>query len=107
MTRNSRSNRSALSVRQLMADSEGGFGRVLQRARSLEQLSRQVSGLLDPDMARHCQLANVRDGRMIFACSSPGCATRLRMQAPDLLEQLHAAGMEDIDAIEVKMAPRV
>jgi hypothetical protein len=92
-------------INELLSDSESGFGRIIKRARALERLNRRISGLLDDDLARHCQLANVRDHRMIFACDSPACATRLRMLAPDLLDQLHEAGMHEIEAIEVKMTP--
>ena len=92
-----------LGVNELLSESEGSFGKLLARARALEQLNSRVSRLLDDDLARHCQLANVRDGRMIFACNSPGCATRLRLEAPNLLQQLHDAGMEEIEAIEVRM----
>jgi hypothetical protein len=93
----------AQSVAQLMSDSGNSFGRVLKRARSLEQLGERVSRLLPADLTSNCRLANVRDGKMIFACTSAGCATRLRMQASDLLDQLHAAGMNEIEAIEVRM----
>lgn len=91
------------SVRQLMTGSQTGFGKVLERARALSELNQQISGLLDDELARHCQVANIRDGRLIFACTSPGSATRLRMQGGQLLDDLHAAGLNEIEAIEVKM----
>lgn len=87
-----------------MADPEGGFGKILKRARALERLGNRVSGFLGEDLAGQCQLANVREGKMIFTCNSSGVATRLRMQAPALLEQLHAVGMKEIREIEVKLA---
>lgn len=87
----------------MMSDSGATFGKVLRRARALERLNVRVQGLLDNDIARHCQVANVRGGQMIFACTSPGCATRLRMQAPALLQRLHATGFDDIEGIQVKM----
>ncbi len=98
--------RSAHSINQLMADTGSGFGQLLKRARALEALGARVSRLLDPTIAGQCKLANVRDGKMIFSCSSPGIATRLRMQAPALLEQLHAAGMTDIEGVEVRLVIR-
>lgn len=103
MTANKRPGQAPISIGQLMNDADSNFGRVLQRARALSQLNQRVSGLLDADLARNCQVANVRDGRMIFACTSPGSATRLRMLSNELLENLHAAGLEEIELIEVKM----
>jgi len=105
MAGQSRLKSAPLSINELLSESEGSFGKVLQRARALDRLNRRVARLLDDDLARHCQLANVREGRLIFACNSPACATRLRLQAPSLLQQLHDAGLEDIEAIEVKMIP--
>jgi hypothetical protein len=105
MAGNSRQSNAPLSIRQLMSDSGSGFGKLLKRAKAISQLDRRVSRLLDPELARFCQVANLRDGRLILACSSPGCATRLRMQANSLLDQLHAAGLQEIEAIEVKMMP--
>lgn len=95
-----------MSVGELMSYPEGGFGRMLKRARAIERFGRKVSALLDPDLARICQVANVRDGRLIFVCTSSGGATKLRMQAPALLEQLHEVGLGEIEKIAVKVAPR-
>lgn len=103
MTADPRSNRGPRSVGQLMSDEEATFGRVLKRARALEKLNLRVQGLLDPEVARRCRVANVRAGQLIFACTSQGVATRLRLQSPQLLERLHAAGLEEIEEIEVRM----
>jgi hypothetical protein len=92
-----------LSVGELMRGGESGFGKILERARALEKLNQQISRMLDDDLARNCQVANVRDGRLIFACRSAGSATRLRLQGNQLLEDLHSAGLNDIESIEVKM----
>lgn len=105
MTPDSRPDTRPLSVAQLMTDSEGGFARILRRARAIERLGQKVSGLLDDDIAGRCTVANVRGGQLIFACTSAGAATRLRMQSQALLEQLHAVGLEEIESIEVKMIP--
>lgn len=115
MTGNNQAEKTAQSIRQLMAasgsDSAPGsapgskFVRILDRARALDRLNQRVSGLLGDELARTCQVANVRDGRMIFACTSAGSATRLRMLCPKLLADLHAAGLDEIKAIEVKMMP--
>lgn len=105
MPPDSRPDTQPISVSQLMTESQGGFARILQRARALDRLGQKVSGLLDDDLARRCTVANVRRGQLIFACSSAGAATRLRMQSQALLEQLHAVGLDKIESIEVKMVP--
>lgn len=103
MVSKSRYSNEAQSISQIMSDPKAAFGKLLQRARAIERLNRRVSGLIGADLARHCQVANLRDGKLIFACTSPACAARLRMEAPELLVQLQAVGLTDIEAIEVKM----
>jgi len=93
-----------VSVTQLMSGSDTSFGKILQRAKALNQLNQRVSGLLDKDLAKHCQVANVRDGKMIFTCTSPGYATRLKLQTGQLLDELETAGLEGINKIEVKVS---
>ena len=95
--------RDARSVGELMSESGSGFGRILQRARTLDQLNSRIMPLLEPKLASHCRVANVRDGRLVFVCSSPSCATRLRLQSPELIERLHALGMEAIEGIVVRI----
>jgi len=105
MPEDSRPRNSPKRVDQVLAEWQHNFGRILQRARAIERLNRRVSKLLDAELARHCLVANLRDGKLIFACTSPACATRLRMEAPELMAQMHAVGLTDIEAIEVKMMP--
>lgn len=105
MPDDSRPRNSPKSVDQVLAEWQDNFGRILQRARAIERLNRRVSGLIGADLARHCQVANLRDGKLIFACTSPACAARLRMEAPELLAQLQAVGLTDIETIIVKMMP--
>ncbi len=94
-----------VAIGDLMADSTAGFGRVLKRARALERLGRKVMPLLEPELAQYCTVANVREGRLILGCTSPVCATRLRMEAPKLIDRLHQAGLTDIESVVVKMMP--
>lgn len=105
MPDDSRPRNSPKRVDQVLAEWQDNFGRILQRARAIERLNRRVSGLIGADLARHCQVANLRDGKLIFACTSPACAARLRMEAPELLAQLQAVGLTDIETIIVKMMP--
>ena len=103
MSTENRKPRAPQSIRQLMSSNEPGFGKVLQRARAIEQLNQSVMALLPDDLMKGCRVANVRDGKMIFSCSSSGIATRLRMQSNQLLRDLQAAGMTDIQSVEIKM----
>lgn len=93
----------ARPVGEVISESTSAFGRLLKRARELERLNLRVLPLLDPKIAEHCRLANVSEGRMVFVCSSSACATRLRLQAPDLIKRMHELGLVDINVIKVMM----
>lgn len=103
MTAENRPGNAAQSIGQLMSGAESNFGRILKRARAISLLNQRVMGLLDPELARNCQVANVRKGCMVFVCTSSGSATRLRMQSHKLIADLHAAGLEEIHSVEVRM----
>lgn len=82
-----------------------GLGTLLLRARRLEQLDQALERELDPRHAPHVRVANVRDGALILATPVAPIATRLRMEAPRLLEALRGRLPADVDRIEVRITP--
>lgn len=105
MARHPETSNAPRSIGSLMGDTGSGLGKLLQRARAISELGGRVSRLLESGLASHCRVANIRDGKLVFVCSSAAWATHLRMHAPALLESLRAAGVEDITAIEIKTRP--
>lgn len=81
------------------------LGGLLRRASLLAQLDNALAGSLHPDLANHMRVANVRDGRLILLAPSAAWATRLRMQAAQLLEVLRRLGLADVDRVEVRVVP--
>jgi len=71
------------------------------------QLETLLTGLLDPDLAAQFQVAAARKNRLILISPSASWATRLRMQAPRLISSLHAAGLQHIEYIDIRVAPLV
>ena len=80
---------------------------LLERAAYLMQLESLLTGLLDPDLAAQFQVAAARKNRLILISPSASWATRLRMQAPRLISSLHAAGVRQIEHIDIRVAPLV
>jgi len=80
---------------------------LLQRAAYLMQLESLLSGLVEPDLAAQFQVSAARKNRLILISPTASWATRLRMQAPQIISSLHAAGVTEIEHIDIRVAPLV
>jgi hypothetical protein len=107
MTRSSQSNKKPQRLSEVISDHGTSLGSLLKRASLLMQLEHLLAERLDPELADHFQLAAIRNGRMLLITPAAAWATRLRMQAPELLGALHRAGYPDIERIDVRVAPLV
>lgn len=90
---------------KVLSNSSGTLGKLLRHAESVNELACKVARLLDPELRKHCHLANARDGKLVFVCTSAAWSSRLLMQAPEILASLRAAGVEAFTKIEVKTRP--
>lgn len=81
------------------------LGSLLQHAALLTQLQQLLAASLDPGLAAHFQVANLRQDRLVLLASSPAWATRLRMQSADVLAILRRRGYPQLDEVEVRVAP--
>jgi hypothetical protein len=84
---------------------DSNLGSLLRHAGLLTQLQQLLAGALDPALAAHFQVANLRQNRLVLQASSPAWATRLRMQAADVLAILQRSGYPELDEVEVRVAP--
>lgn len=90
----------------LAAPVQGTFEEIIQRGRKLQQLTRRIQDLVDPVLAVHCQVVNLRAGSLIVACDSTIWATRLRYEVPSLLEDLRQySGLNDLVDIQIRVQP--
>jgi len=86
---------------------ESRLGNLLQRAAYLIKLESLLSSLADPDLVPHFQVAAARKNRLILISPTAAWATRLRMQAPQIISSLHTAGVTEIEHIDIRVAPLV
>jgi hypothetical protein len=91
----------------LVRDAGSPLGGTLEHASLLLKLQQILSGSVDPSLADRFQVANVRDSRLILLAPSAAWATRLRMEAPRLLDALHQAGFPELSDVEIRVAPLV
>lgn len=107
MTRNPQSGNKAKRVSEVLADSDSTFGNLLRHANRLSDLESLLKSSVDPDLAAQLQVAAVRKNRLILVSPTAAWATRLRMQAPPLIDALRAAGISTIEHIDIRVAPLV
>ena len=93
------------SVQTLMQSNNPGLGRLLAHARVLDRLDQILASILDPNLSRHCQVAEFRKNCLILACSNATFATRIRMISPQLLDSFREEGDFGIERIEIRIAP--
>lgn len=94
-------------IREVLNNPESSLGNLLQRAGQIEQLENLLKGLVDPNLATRFQVAAVRKNRLILITPNASWATRLRMQAPGIINSLNGAGVTGIEYIDIRVAPLV
>ena len=77
------------SVYEQLHQNPGALQGTLQHARYLQHLNVVLTEHLDPTLAQHCQLANVRAETAVVQADSPVWAAKLRYQIPTILELLN------------------
>jgi len=107
MARHPQSDPPAVLPSDILSKRGSSLGGVLTHARLLLRLQNLLAGSVDPSLANHFQVANLRQDRLILLAPSAAWSTRLRMETPNLLGTLHHAGHADIRAIEIRVAPLV
>lgn len=96
------------AITELLADHfTGPLELTIQRGKKLQHLSRLIQNTLDPEMAAHCQLLNLRNSSLIMACDSTAWATRLRYHVPTLLQALQQSGLSGVADIQIRVSPVV
>ncbi len=66
------------------------FSEMASKVEQLSKLNYIVHQKLAPDLAKHCRVANLRDGILILTTTSPTYGHLLRFSEVDLLTELRA-----------------
>jgi len=79
---------------------------VFEKVHLLEQLSQKILAYLEPNCAKFCQVANLRDGRLTLIAANGSVATQIRFQVNDLLRKFrNDPALKRILYIECKVRP--
>ena len=97
---------SSKSVARILTARDGKLQSLLERALYFEALSRILREVLDPALAEHITLANLRGDTAIVAADTPAWLTKIRYQAPAILQQLkRQPGLQAINKVQFKVLP--
>jgi len=104
MTRDTRQ-KNARSVERIAAQDGGALFGLLKQARLHQKLDQLLKSELDSQMAEHCQVACVRNGRLLIFTPTPVWRTRLVLLSSGLLSRLRNKGYPGLTGIDVKVSP--
>jgi hypothetical protein len=103
VARNPQSGKTALRPTDVLASPATSFSGLLERAGLLLRLERLVCSVLEPELAGRVRVANLRQNRLILLTPSAAWATRLRMVAPKVVDDLRRSGFTDVESIDVRV----
>jgi hypothetical protein len=93
------------AIGDVLSDPEHALGALCRHARKLARLDALLAAITDPETAAQFQVANLRQDRLILLTPTAAWATRLRMQAPRMIELLQASGYGQLRHIDIRVAP--
>jgi len=79
--------------------------KLLRQAGNQATWTSQLRAILPQQLARDCQVMDVRGPIIVVVCGNAGNATRLRFMAPELIEQLRQlADFRTASTLQIKVS---
>jgi hypothetical protein len=97
--------RTARAAASLLTGGGPGLRCLLERAAELQRLTEAVRALLPMPLDEHCRAASLHGDALVLVCDSPAWATRLRYQAPSLLDELQRRCGLRARTLRVRVSP--
>lgn len=85
------------TIAKVLSSRRGGLGALINQSKQHEQLKRQLSYMLPPQLGAHYQVGGIHDGTLVLITDSAAWATKLRFSAPALIRQLQPQGIKHIE----------
>lgn len=96
---------SARRAESVLDDAGQGLSRLMAHARALRALDRQLAALVPDDVAAHVRVAALRSGELLLLADSAAWATRLRMLAANIRQQLSIGSPQAIQKVSIQVNP--
>ena len=92
----------------ILTQTDSTLGKLLEKAKQLTELDKLIKGYLSPKLAEHCQVCNLRNGRLVIMTQKAVYATRLKYEIPELLARLREQeGFQGLIGIDCKVSPEL
>lgn len=92
-------------INELLRSGEGGLPGLLARARRIQKLDTLLASALQPELASQVRAAGLEARVLKLITPSASIATRIRLDAAELIRALEAGGSGRIDHIDTLIAP--
>lgn len=90
----------------LERDFAGSLTGLIHKTQQLQQLNHAWKSCIDPTLAEHTQVANLRNGCLIIEVESSAWATRLRFAIPEIQKRLQTSSeLRNLKNIEWYIQP--
>ena len=95
-----------MQSRQISAylDSAEGIGSLMLQAARLLELRRQLVEILPKPLAKFCEIANYKQGKVVIFAENSAVAAKLKLLAPNLRDHFLKSAIE-ITGIDVEVQP--
>lgn len=79
---------------------------ILSKVNQLQKLNQKIASYLNPALAKHCYVAQIREKKLILIVSNGSYATQLRFETADLLVKFKQdETLKHIQELECKVNP--
>ena len=95
----------AASVGEVISESGHTLSALVCHARSLARVESLLTDLAGEELATHFQVAAMRQDRLVLLTPTASWATRLRMQAGQMLHLLQQSGYRHLRHVDIRVAP--
>jgi hypothetical protein len=93
-------------VSKLLTTSSGDLQSLLEQAHFLQALTQVLREAIDPVLADHITITNIRDNTAIVAADTPAWLSKIRYMAPTILAILkQQSGLTNLRKIQFKTQP--
>ncbi|MDX3772538.1 DUF721 domain-containing protein [Chromatiaceae bacterium AAb-1] len=98
-----RYNRRPEDISQLI--SRGSLAQTQKHLSIIHKLNAELCLILQLEQLNACQVSNIKDGRAIILCSSPGYANLLKRQRGVILDNFRQKILPDLAGIDIDVSP--
>ena len=80
--------KSSRSINKVLQEADDDLAILITRTKQLKRLTHQLRQSLDPNLAKHCYVAQYTEDKLIVLVDSAAWASKLRFEVPNLTRQL-------------------